>query len=220
MAFYHYPGDVSFTPQNRMKDHYQGLVAMAGLGIPALRAGTYRGAIGKQVDMSGLGDSTIQQRYGADLPVYALALRGAGLGITDREACAAVATMGAGLLQATGQFAQSQGGQPTTEQQRQQQAREQAAWTYAGQSAQTLANLCNLINQAETTAGSNPDPGNAAELARLRAEAQAAYLVAQRQMAQVQAGGAFPDWAKGALLIAGIAALGGGAYYLLRRKRK
>lgn len=220
MSFLRYPGDVSFTPQNRMKDHYEGLVALAGLGkISALRAGAYQGAIGKQVNMGGIGNLDSSTRYGADLPVYAMALRGAGLGLNDREACAAVASMSAGLLQASGTFAQSQGAAPTTEAQRQQRAREQAAWTYAGQSAQTLANLCNLIDQAETTVGQNPSAGDAAELARLRAEAQAAYLVASRQMAQVSAPSAFPDWAKAALAVAAIAAVGGGAYYLLKKKR-
>lgn len=233
MSFYRYPGDVSYIGQNRMKDHYRGTVPLAGLGrISALKAGAYQGAIGRQVGMQGFQNG---DRYGSDLPMYAIAIRGVGLGVTDREACAAVASMGTQLLQSTGTLAQAQGAAPTrrageTEaafNQRlaaynTQHAREAAAWTYAGQSSQTLSSLCNLINQAETTAGASPSAGDAAELARLRAEAQAAYLVAQRQISQAQtiSGQGLPDWAKTGLVVAGVAAVGAGAYFLLKRWRK
>lgn len=234
MNYFGYPGDIAFTPQNRVRPAYKGTarldIGLGGLGsVQPLLSGAYRGATGQRVPAR---NSNMQNNV-RDRAVFAamgvpttgraiLSSMGprmslAGLGLTDKERCVAMASSGSGVASAIMQaIAASQPG--GTEAQRQARDRLQAQFTAAGAGLTAAQNLCNLIDATPPVNGEDPLNLVREQLARLEAQ-----QAAQGQLYSQNSGGglnfsSMNDTTKIVLGVGALALVGGAAYLILKKK--
>lgn len=206
MDQYGFPGDVSYMNQNRFMPYHR------GLGTTALRGDSYRGALGKRVRM---GSVSARADDAALFNSLGITLAGSGLGsVSDREMCRILTTTGGALIGAIGGAAI--GERPTRRAGESDTSfnRRVADWetatrtaTAAGTSITAAAELCNLIDEAETTA--TTENTGMSELEILQARLALEQLYAQQTAAK-------PAIPQSALVVGGLAVAGLAAFILLR----
>lgn len=224
-GYFGFPGEVSFLHQNRIRAPYKGCADVTGVqlgAINALPSGTYRGAPGLRTTRT----SMFMRNRDRDVSAFAqlgipltgpIGLSSSGLGVTDREACAALSTTGGGIYAAVA--AAVGASQPNaTQAQRDAAARLTAQLTAGGAGVSALSNLCNLINQQPAVGGGDPNVliQQALAAAQQQARAQALWAAGATQSASFSLS-SMSSGTKIALGVGAAAIVGLGAWFLLKK---
>lgn len=227
-GYFGFPGDVSYTGQNRIRPAYKGCLPvsgnmqLSGLGaVHALPSGAYRGAPGLKTRKPMFlrnRDRDVSAFRQMGIPLTGpIGLSSAGLGVTDREACQALSATGGSVYSAIA--AAVGASQPNaTQAQRDAAARLTAQLTAGGAGINALSNLCNLINQQPAVGGGDPNALIQQALAAAQQQAQASALWAAQQAQQ--ASNPLASMSTGTKIALGVGVLGVvgvGAWFLLKK---
>ena len=216
---YGFYGDVTFPRQNRFKAYDRSNNGLGGVR-PVLSGSGYRAALGKVVRPGMASARQLDYNMFARMGIRPAGIGGGGLGATDREICS-ILTSTAGAL-TSGVTQAALGARPTQRAGETNSAfnRRLTDWetqtrvgSTAGTSLTTASRLCDLIDQADTSQGSNPSVQggpSAWELAAARSELARLY---SQQQQQAPAG---MDWTKIAIGAGILGAVGLAAYVILK----
>lgn len=168
---YGLPGDVSFSPQNRVKELYYGSAPDARMerSMQAIRSGGYMGAVGKTVRLNGRGMGALVAVPYSEItgrPVMRAAYEASRLGIASPVQMAALgdaAADRAACLATTGAMV---GGGGVAQQMHTQSGGGDQGWTMGisvfNALATTAASMCQLIQTSGTVTpappGTTPPP--------------------------------------------------------------